>query len=127
MSDPAEDRFETVAYVYSHPQLAVLLSLFEDARIWVVPVAYQHVTVQWSWTLALGGVALRVHASDAEAARDLLAGLDPVPALRPLFSENRFLEIVLIVGLFLVGFLAPPARLPTHFLLDGRVAAVRDD
>ena len=127
MSDPAGDRFETVAYVYGQPQLALLLSLFEDAHIWVVPVGYGHASVQWNWTLALGGVALKVHESDVEAARELLEGLDPTPVLRPVFSENRFLEIVLILGLFLIGFFAPPARLPAHFVLDRRVAPARQD
>lgn len=120
------DRFETVACVYSQPQLALLLSRFEHEGIGVAPVGYHHATAQWSITLALGGIALRVHESDADAARCLLATLDPTPVHQPIFSDNRWLEIVLILGLFLMGFFAPPARLPAHFLLDGRAIVARE-
>ena len=116
--------FETVAIVYSQPQLALFLSLFEQERIWVVPISYGHVSAQWNLTLALGGVRLRVHPSDADAARELLAGLDRYAfSRRGLISDNRLVDILLIVGLFLVGFFAPPARIPA-FVPD-RPTAVR--
>lgn len=116
--------FETVAIVYSQPQLALFLSLFEQERIWVVPMSNFHVSVQWNLTLALGGVQLRVHPSDADAARKLLAGLDRFEfSRRGLFSDNRMVDILLIVGLFLVGFFAPPARIPALF--PDRPTAVR--
>jgi hypothetical protein len=115
---------ETVAIVYSQPQLALFLSLLEQERIWVVPISYAHVSVQWSLTLALGGVQLRVHASDADAAWKLLAGLDRFEfSRRGLFSDNRLVDVFLIVGLFLVGFFVPPARIPAFF--PDRPMAVR--
>lgn len=112
--------FETVAWVYGQGDLAILLSRLEDAGIWVVPVGYLHAAVQWSWTLALGGVELRVHAEDAAAARTLFAEVDWTPSRQPLFSANRLVEIVLILLLFLVGFFAPPARMPPEFVVARR-------
>ena len=123
----APDRFEVVAIVYDQPQLALLLALFESEGIWVVPTSYHHVTAQWNLTFGLGGVQLRVLESDAAAARSLLSTIDPRLSPRSIFSDNRLVEILLILGLFLVGFFAPPARIPAHFLLDGRTAAVRDN
>ena len=121
------DRFETVAFVYSQDELALLLSLFESEGIWVVPVAYQHAAVQWTVTVALGGVALRVREVDGDAARALLSTLDRAPSPRPVFSTHRLLEILLILGLFLVGFFAPPARIPAHFLIGANDAARREE
>ena len=123
----AEDRFETVAFVYDQSQLALLLSLFEQARIWVVPTAYHHAAVNWSITVALGGIALRVRLEDAEAARTLLAQIDRTLSPRPIFSDIRLLEILLVLGLFLVGLFAPPARIPAHFLLEARGTAAREE
>ena len=123
----ADDTLETVAFVYDQPQLALLLSLFESERIRVAAAASHHASVQWDWTVALGGVALRVHEADAEAARSLLAQVDPGLSPRPIFSEVRLIEALLILCLFLVGFFAPPARIPAHFLLEARTAAVRED
>jgi len=122
----AEDRFETVAFVYDQSQLALLLSLFESEGIWVVPTAYFHATAQWNLALALGGVELRVHEADAVAARALVARIDPILSPRPIFSDVRPLEILLILGLFLVSFFAPPARIPAHLLSEGRSIVVRE-
>ena len=126
MSGLAEDRFETVAFVYDQSQLALLLSLFESQGIWIVPTTYHHATTQWNWTLALGGVELRVHEADGATARALLAGIDPALSPRPIFSDVRLLEILLILGLFLVSFFAPPARIPAHLLCESRSTAGRE-
>ena len=123
----APDRFEVVAIVYDQPQLALLLALFESERIWVVPTSYYHATAQWSLTVGLGGVQLRVLEPDAPAARRLLSEIDPSLSPRSVFSDNRFVESLLILGLFLVGFFAPPARIPAHFLLEGRTVVARGD
>jgi hypothetical protein len=122
----APDRFEVVAVVYDQPQLALLLSLFESERIWVIPTSYYHVAAQWNLTVALGGVQLRVLERDAAAARRLLSEIDPSLSPRRIFSDNRLVEILLILGLFLVGYFAPPARIPAHFLLEQSSAAKRE-
>jgi hypothetical protein len=117
-------RLETVAFVYRPTELALLLSLFEHEKIWVVPNHYHQIAAQWHLTVALGGVELCVHEADAEAARDLLASLDRTQTRRCIFSENRLVEWLLILGLFAVGFFMPPARIPAHFLVpQGRVEA----
>jgi hypothetical protein len=114
----AADRFETVAWIYSQSELAVFLSLFEHEDIWIVPVGRGHISVQWNWTVALGGVAIRVHAADAAAARALLAGIDRSPWRGGVFSDNRLLDIVLILLLIAVGLFAPPARIPAEFVRE---------
>ncbi|HMG48209.1 MAG TPA: hypothetical protein VK614_12200 [Allosphingosinicella sp.] len=120
-SDP--DVFETIAYVYSQPELAVLLSLLEDEDIWVAPVGRGHVSVQWTWTVALGGVELRVHAADAARARALLARIDDVHVWRGFLLKNRLLDLALILMLLPLAMIAPPARLPAFFV---GVTACRD-
>ena len=123
MTASAPDRFETIAYVYGQPELAVLLSLLENEDIWVVPIGRGHISVQWSWTVALGGIRLRVHEADAARARALLAGIDDVQIWRGFFFRNRLLDVVLLLLLLFLGVLAPPARLPAFFV---GVAARRD-
>ncbi len=79
------DRFETVAWVYSPSDLALLLSKFVDAGIHVQRVGLGHAAADPGMTTALGGVALRVREADAAEARALLAGLDAIPHRAPLF------------------------------------------
>ena len=85
MSPAATDRFETVAYVYSPSDLALLLSLFESEDIFVLPVGRWHASADPPLTTALGGVELRVHAEDADDARLVLRkpSTDPFPGAVP--------------------------------------------
>jgi hypothetical protein len=118
MSGDAPDRFETVAFVYSPADLALLLSLFESEDIFVFTVGRWHASVDPPLTTALGGVALRVHAADADDARQVLASLPPIPYRAPL---ARFFPLaVLMVLLFLVALASPPRQIPT-FVLRGAV------
>ena len=116
--------FVTVAWVYDRSELSILLSLFEDRGIWVVQVGAQHIAIDWSLTVALGGVELRVHAEDAEAAWDLLAGLDRTAPRRRFFLDNWLLDIALMLALFVATGMPSPARLPATFVL-GPAATVR--
>ena len=116
----APDRFETVAWVYSQSDLAIILSLLEHEDIWVLPVGYHHISVQWSWTIALGGVELRVHAEDAVAARALFADAARAPCRRGVFADNRLLDILIVLLLFATSFFAPPARMPPEFAIENR-------
>ena len=123
MSDEASDRFETVAWVYSPSDLALLLSLFESEDIFVLPIGRWHASVDPPLTTALGGVALRVHPEDADDARLVLASLPPMPFRAPL---ARSLPLaVLMVLLFLVVLAPPPRQIPT-FVLRGAVAPRRE-
>jgi len=69
-ADPP-DRFATIAFVYSQSELAVLLSLLANEDIYVLPIGRDHGSVAWYLTVALGGIEIRVHATDAAAARAL--------------------------------------------------------
>jgi len=94
----APDRFETVAWVYDQGELAILLSLFAHEDIRVVPVGRGHISVQWGWTVALGGVAILVHAEDGRAARALLAGIERTPRQRTrFFAKDRLVDVLLVL------------------------------
>jgi hypothetical protein len=116
MTAPDPDRFETIAFVYGQPELAALLSLLEHEDIWVSPVGRGHISVDWTITVALGGVELRVHAADAARARALLAQADDRQIWRGFLLRNRLLDIALMLLLLAAGVLAPPARLPAWFV-----------
>lgn len=120
------DRFETIAWVYSQSELAVLLSLLAHEDIYVLPIGRGHASVAWGNTLALGGIEVRVHAAEAEYARALLAGIDRTPFRRGVFSDNRLIDGFVMVVLAVVGLFAPPARIPAEFVAP-RVAARRAD
>ena len=114
---PAPDRFVTVAYVYSQPDLALLLSLFEHADMHVQMIGYRHASLDWSLTTALGGIALRVHEEDGDEARTLLAGLEYPPYRAPFFTGLWPVYLAfLTLAVFAFG-VAPPARqFPTYLI-----------
>ena len=70
-----------------------------------------------------GGIEVRVHAAEAEDARALLAGIEPAPFRRGVFSDNRLVDGVVMVVLALAGLFLPPARMPAEFVAPR--AAVR--
>jgi hypothetical protein len=110
---PAPYRFETVAYIYSQSDLALLLSLFEHADIHVQKIGHWHASVQWDLTTALGGIALRVHEEDGDDARALLAGLDFPPYRVPFFTGlwPIYLAFLALTG-FAFGIGIPPRQIP---------------
>jgi hypothetical protein len=110
------DRFETLAWVYSQSELAVLLSRLEHEDIYVLPIARGNASVDWGLTLALGGIELRVHAAEAEDARTLFAGIEPTPFRRGVFSDNRVVDGFIMVVLAVAGLFLPPARIPAVFV-----------
>jgi len=120
-----DDCFVTVAWVYDRCELALLLSLFEDRGIWVVQVGGHHVAIDWAITMALGGVELRVRGADAEAARNLLAGLDRPERRRCVFVDNRLLDTLLMLAMLVAFWIPPPAKLPAHFAFDRAAIARR--
>jgi hypothetical protein len=124
-AEPPDDRFVTVAWVYDRCELALLLSLFEDRGIWVVEGGAHHIAANWTLTLALGGISLRVRVADAPAAWDLLAGLDRPEPRRTVFVDNRLLDILLMVAMLVAFGLPPPAKLPAHFAFDRGAVARR--
>lgn len=116
MAGEEENRFETVAWVYSQSELAVLLSFLASEDIYVLPVARGHASVEWNLTLAFGGIEVRVHEAEAQNARVLLAGIDRTPFRRGVFSDNRLIDGVIMVLLVVAGLFVPPARIPAVFV-----------
>jgi hypothetical protein len=114
---PVPDRFETVAYVYSQPDLALLLSLFEHAEIHLQKIGYWHASLQWDLTTALGGIPLRVREEDGDDARALLGGLDYPPRRVPFFRGfwPVYLAFLVFAG-FALGIGIPPRQIPTYVL-----------
>ncbi len=109
MAAAVTDRFETVAWVYSPSDLALLMSRFIEADIFVHRGSERHISANPGWTTALGGIELRVREDDAAAARALLAGLDPRPHRVRL--DAGLLLALLVMTLFAIG--APPRQFPT--------------
>ena len=120
MSEAPPDRFETVAWVYSPSDLALLLSLFESEDIFVLPIGRWHASADPPLTTALGGVELRVHHEDAQDARLVLASLPPV------YREPLSLAFALLMILIILTVFAPPPRQVPTFVLRGAVAARRE-
>jgi hypothetical protein len=118
------DRFETVAYVYSQSDLALLLSLFEHVDIHVQTIGCGHASIDWSLTTALGGIAFRVHEEDGDDARALLAGLDPFPSRAPLLTGFWPIDFAFFAILAFVGIGSPPRQMPCF--LTGAAAIRRE-
>ena len=113
----APDRFETVAYVYSQPELSILLSLLEDEGVEPQCIGRLHAAVRWDWAIALGGTQLRVHHSQAARVRARLAAIDQGRPWRGgVFTDIRILDIALAIAIFLWCAIPPPCRLPTEFV-----------
>jgi len=113
MTPETSDRFETIAYVYSQSDLALLMSVFESEDIWLVAIGRLHIAVNPGVATALGGVELRVHAVDAEDARTVLASLDPVPYRARLFTGIFAIDLLfLVLMLFVFGVPPPPRMFP---------------
>lgn len=113
---PAPDRFETVAYVYSPSDLAILLSMFRQEDIHVFGVGRGHAWIEPDLTTALGGVELRVHHEDGDEARAILAGLDPRPYRARLMFGFWPLDLLFWIVVGVLGMPPPPRQLPTFVL-----------
>jgi len=111
---PSPDRFETVAYIYSPSDLALLLSLLGHQGFHVQTAGHGHASVQPGLTTALGGVEVRVHEFDAADARRLLTQLDPEQYRAPLLLGFWPLDLVFFLVVGLLGMAPPPRQLPCY-------------
>jgi hypothetical protein len=121
MQTPAPDQFETVAYVYNPSDLAILISLFENEGIHVLPIGRLHAAAQPGLVTALGGTELRVHHDDLEDARALLAAIDPFPYRARLLFGFWPLNLFFFLVVAFYGMPPPPRQIPT-FVLGERVS-----
>jgi len=109
----------TIAAVYVRSELYALLALLRTNGIFAAPVGENHARVDWALVVALGGVRVQVRARDLALAAELLAGIDHRPLWRPMFSENKFIDLALTVLLFLASVgIPPPSRIPAAYFLD---------
>jgi hypothetical protein len=115
----ADDAFETVAIVYSQPEAGVLLALFAQHDIATEVIGARHVSVNPVWTVALGGIIVRVQIEALEDARALLAEIARQPqAVRRRLIDNPALNGLLVVLACFLGIAPiPPTRVGFTFLL----------
>ena len=118
-----DDSLVTIASVYSRSGLYVLTGLLRAHGIFVSTVGEGHGRVEWSLVLALGGVRVQVRQADVALAQELLAGIDRAPYRGAVFCRPRWLEIALMLLIFLPYGVPPPARLPAEFHLPETGAA----
>lgn len=106
----SDDPFQTVAIAYSQPQARVMLSLFEWHGIPAYAMNIETTRINTPWTLALGGIPIRVARESFEEARGLLAEVAdrPEEASPPKPSEAPLRRgLMFFVGLF-TGAVPPP-------------------
>ena len=115
---PAPDRFETVAYVYSPSDLAILLSRLHFEGIYTSCAGRGHASADPGVTTALGGVRVRVHGGDVADAQAVLATLDPIPYRAALPFGFCPLDLLLFVAITCFAGAPPPRQLPTFVLTE---------
>ena len=113
---------ETVAVAYSQTELAVLLSLLEDRAIPAFPFHRGQISVQWTLTVALGGVPIQVPLDDADEARAELKAVGRSWTASGIYTNERWLDLVLVVLMLVVFWMPPPSRIPA-FVIAGRSSA----
>ena len=94
----------TVGWAYGMPEASLALSLLESHGIRAFSQSWYMLTVDWTLSHALGGIALCVPASQRSAAMEILADFVPTRRRRPLWW---LLVMVLIWGW--AGFPPPPS------------------
>jgi hypothetical protein len=120
MTAEGDDRLVTIASVYSRSELYALLALLRTNGIFAATVGEGHARVDWPITVALGGVGVQIRAGDVALARELLGGIDRNPYRGPVYSENRILDVILMLLLLLPLGVPPPARIPAAFYFAER-------
>ncbi|HEX8301096.1 hypothetical protein [Sphingomonas sp.] len=106
------DPFETVAIAYSQPQAGVILSLFAWHGMLAYAMNLETARTNCPWTLALGGIPIRVERSAAEEARALLteaADRSGEPQVET--ASGRISNGVIAALCFVMAGAAPPPRL----------------
>ncbi|MGF1592014.1 MAG: hypothetical protein ACFCUW_01970 [Kiloniellaceae bacterium] len=110
----------TVGWAYGQAEAAVVSALLGGSGIRVFPHTWYVASVQWHWTHALGGIELKVPASQAADAAELLADC-PVER-RPRSWQWRLLVGGVSLAVLFLCSLPPPA---SGFFIAGRPGASR--
>ncbi len=99
MKRPPPD-FATVGWAYGMSEAALAVSVLEAAGVQVLPHTRHMASIAWHQTHALGGIELRVPASQAALASDVLASLQSdKPRRKSVASAILALVILAIVGI----------------------------
>jgi hypothetical protein len=110
----------TVGWAYGQAEAALVSALLGASGIGVFPHSWYVASVQWHWTHALGGIELKVPASQAGDAIALLAAC-PI-ARRPRPWPWRLLVAVVATAILVSVSVPPPAA---GFFIAGRPGALR--
>ncbi|WP_128291373.1 hypothetical protein [Afifella aestuarii] len=105
MAEPTQD-LTTIAHVYGPSQTSLAICMLKAHGIVVVPVGQQHISVAWHYSVALGGVALRVPSSQAEDAQEILKGFGA-----PVRRFNLIAAAFMVLAFLLAGVAVPPRAL----------------
>lgn len=111
--------FTTIAYCYSQPEAAVMLSLFEANAIPAFAVGGRHAGASWPMIVALGGVEIRVLTECLGDAQALLAEIAREPAATRPPIVLGWLSRLLIYSLTTFLGVPPPPRTPADYRMDG--------
>ena len=114
----SEDPFETVAIAYTQSQAGVILSLFEWNGIPAYGANLEMVRANVPFTLALGGIPIRVAREAAAEARAILTEAaereqEDAPSHEPLDDRIAKVALLGVLGLMAV---APPPRLSAEII-----------
>lgn len=120
MSERPGCELVTIAAVYSQSELQVLLTLLRTNGIWAHTVGERHAYIEWPIVVALQGVEVRIHVEDLDLARELLSDIERVAFIARIFTPDRALDIVLLLLIFFLFWVPPPARVPACYFLEPR-------
>lgn len=111
------DAFETVAIAHSQPQAAVLLSFLHWHGIPAFAMNLETVRTLTHFTVALGGIPIRVHRDAASDAHALLAEIEADHSRDepPRRAERQGAVVAALLCFLLVGA-APPPRMAAVLL-----------
>jgi hypothetical protein len=109
-----------IASVYDRSELGLVRAWLGSHGIWTSTVGEGHLAVQWPLAVALGGVRLMVRVEDFGRAVVLLADREPYRFACGIFFRSRLADAAVILMLFVLTFVPPPARIPGTYYVARR-------
>ncbi len=107
----------TVGWAYGAADAALATAMLKSARIPVHASDYYTLSVAWHWIHALGGIRLRVPASEANAAIEILGEFQGTPS-----RWRKWTWIAVAVMIFFCFSTPPPS---TGLVATGQSRPVR--
>jgi hypothetical protein len=124
MESAGNDRFVTLATLWTQSELHCLLTLLRTHGILAFALGERHASVEPDLAIALCGIRVRIPIDDLPLAVELIASVDRTPYAGPVFSRNRLANIAAVV-LLLISFCPVPARIPAFFHFEMRMPDAR--